>query len=285
VSPREVAGFPALRALQSTGSILFDVQFDWIREHFKHVPIHSISGGTDIIGCFMLGNPLQPVYRGESQSLSLGMDVRVLTEHDVESSGVGELLCANPFPSRPVGFWNDPSGTKFHESYFAQNPGYWTHGDRIDLHPDGSVRVLGRSDGTMKIRGVRIGPAEIYSVVLSIPGVREAMAVAQKDEREPGGARIVLLVVLEPDRKLDRELMLRIKRELSARASSVHVPAVIAQVGGLPQTLNGKYSERAARDVANGRDVVNRAALRNPEVLAEIAAVVGADRHAPTGLR
>ena len=126
----------------------------------------------------------------------------------------------------------------------------------------------------MKIRGVPIGPAEIYSIVLSIPGIREAIAVEQQDEREPGGAKIVLLVVLAPDRVLDRELMLRIKRELSARASSVHVPAVIAQVPGLPQTLNGKYSERAARDVANGREVVNRAALRNPEVLDAIAAVI-----------
>jgi acetoacetyl-CoA synthetase len=265
-----------MRALQSTGSILFEQQFDWVREHFKHVPIHSISGGTDIIGCFMLGNPLLPIYRGDSQSISLGMDVRVLTDRGVEPSGVGELVCGNPFPSRPVCFWNDPSNARFHESYFSENRGYWTHGDRIELRPNGSVRVLGRSDGTMKIRGVRIGPAEIYSIVLAIPGIREAMAVEQKDEREPGGARIVLLVVLEPDRLLDRELVLRIKRELSARTSVVHVPAVIAQVNGLPQTLNGKYSERAARDVINGREVVNRAALRNPEALEAIATVIDA---------
>jgi acetoacetyl-CoA synthetase len=274
VVPREVSSFPALRALQSTGSILFDAQFDWIRDEFKHVPIHSISGGTDIIGCFVLGNPLLPVYRGESQSVSLGLDVRVLTDGGVRSSGIGELICANPFPSRPVCFWNDSSGTRFHDSYFEQNLGYWTHGDRIDLNTNGSVRVLGRSDGTMKIRGVRIGPAEIYSIVLTIPGIREVMAVEQDDPREPGGAKIILLVVLAPDRQLDRALMLRIKKELSIKASAVHVPAVIAQVPGLPQTLNGKYSERAARDVVNGRDVVNRAALRNPEVLDAITAVV-----------
>jgi acetoacetyl-CoA synthetase len=273
--PREVADFAALRALQSTGSILYEEQFDWIRDNFKHVAIHSISGGTDIVGCFVLGNPLLPVYRGESQSVSLGLDVRALTDDGAECVGVGELVCVNPFPSRPSRFWNDPDGRRFHDSYFGQNPGLWTHGDRIDLKARGSARILGRSDGTMKIRGVRIGPAEIYSVVLPIPGIREAMAVEQIDKREPGGTRIVLLVVLEGERTLDRPMILKIKRELFEKASPVHVPAVIVQVSGLPQTLNGKYSERAARDAVNGRPIPNRAALRNADVLDEIATSVG----------
>jgi acetoacetyl-CoA synthetase len=271
VGPCEIARFAALRAIQSTGSILHDAQFDWIRDKFKHVPVHSISGGTDIIGCFVLGNPLLPVYRGESQCLSLGLDVRVASDEGIESVGTGELVCVNPFPSRPISIWPDADGRRFHESYFAQRAGVWTHGDQCTITPHGSARILGRSDATLKIRGVRIGPAELYSVVLVIPGVLEAMAVEQRTALEPGGARIVLLVVLAPDLVLDRPLELRIKRELNQKASPVHVPGLIVQVRALPQTHNGKYSERAARDVVNGREPPNRAALRNPECLEELA--------------
>jgi acetoacetyl-CoA synthetase len=274
IEPRTVGEFPQLRALQSTGSILFDEQFDWIRENFKAVPIHSISGGSDIIGCFVLGNPLLPVYRGESQSISLGLDVRVWTDSGLERTGSGELLCVNPFPSRPVFIWGDSAGTKFHESYFVEHEGYWTHGDLIELADCGSARIRGRSDGTMKIRGVRIGPAELYSIVLAIPGIRECMAVDQEDRREAGGRRLVLLVVLRPEITLDRQLILRIKRELNQKASPVHVPAVVVDVSALPQTLNGKYSERAARDTLNGRKPKNLSALRNPACLDEIVARV-----------
>ncbi|NJN65030.1 MAG: AMP-binding protein [Acidobacteria bacterium] len=272
VVPRVIGAFSRLRAIQSTGSILYPEHFDWIRDDFKHVPVHSISGGTDIIGCFVLGNPLMPVYRGESQSISLGLDVRVLTENGLERVGTGELVCANPFPSRPVGILGDDDGARYHQSYFAENEGLWTHGDAIELTDEGSARILGRSDATMKIRGIRIGPAEIYAVVLAVPGVTEAMAVTQADPREPGGTRMVLLVVLAEGCTLDRPLTLRIKKELNTRASPAHVPAVIAQVSGLPQTHNGKYSERAARDVINGRRPPNRETLRNPQVLDEIAA-------------
>jgi acetoacetyl-CoA synthetase len=274
IEPRNLGAFTDLRAIQSTGSILYDEQFDWIRDFFKAVPIHSISGGSDIIGCFVLGNPLLPVYRGESQSLSLGLDVRVLTDAGIERTGTGELLCAKPFPSRPVFIWGDAARTRFHDSYFAENAGYWTHGDLVELAEPGSARVLGRSDGTMKIRGVRIGPAEIYVVVLGIPGIREAMAVEQEDQREPGGRRIVLLLVLAEGKALDREFTLRIKREISKKASSVHVPSVIVAVSGLPQTHNGKYSERAAKDVVNGRKPKNLLALRNPACLEEIERLV-----------
>jgi acetoacetyl-CoA synthetase len=273
VEPRSTAGFEALRAIQSTGSILYEAHFDWIRDHFKHVGIESVSGGTDIVGCFVLGNPLMPVYRGESQCISLGLDVRVLTDQGLEEIGTGELVCTNPFPSRPVGIWNDGNGERFHEAYFSQNPGLWTHGDRVDLTESGSARILGRSDGTMNIRGVRIGPAEIYSIVLSIPGIVDAMAVERANPAEPGGSEIVLLVVLASGKVLDRPLTLQIKRELSQKASSVHVPAVIGQVKGLPQTLNGKYSEKAAREVVNGRKPANISALKNPETLEEIASL------------
>jgi acetoacetyl-CoA synthetase len=285
VEPREIAKFERLRALQSTGSILYDSQFDWIREHFKHVPIHSISGGTDIVGCFVLGNPLMPVYRGESQCISLGLDVRVLTDEGLAQHGTGELVCVGPFPSRPVGIWGDATGERFHSSYFAQNDGMWTHGDRVELTTHGSARILGRSDGTLNVRGIRIGPAEIYAIVLGIPGIREAMAIEQQAPTEIGGTRLVLLLVLSPGQTLDRNLTFRIKRELKEKGSSMHVPEVIAQVSGLPQTLNGKYSEKAAREAANGKRPANVSALKNPEALDEIAShpkISSVRQHSPS---
>ena len=265
--PRECADLSALRALQSTGSILFDELYDWVRDAIGEIPVQSISGGTDIVGCFVLGNPLRPVWRGESQSVSLAMDVRAFADGEARRTGTGELVCVAPFPSRPVGLLDDPGGSRFHEAYFAEHEGIWTHGDFIELTDRGTARILGRSDGTLNVRGVRIGPAEIYRVVQAIPGVREAMAIEQEAAREPGGTRLVLLVVLAPGAELDRALTLRIKKELSQRASPNHVPAVIAQVEALPMTHSGKRSERAARDALNGREVVNAAALKNPEIL------------------
>ncbi|HUD70753.1 MAG TPA: acetoacetate--CoA ligase, partial [Dongiaceae bacterium] len=270
--PKGIYPFARLRALLSTGSILYDAQYDWVREHLKHVPVQSISGGSDIIGCFVLGHPLLPVWRGESQSLSLGLDVRALDEGVARRPGRGALVCANPFPSRPVGVFGDLDGRRFHDAYFAENEGFWTHGDAIEILARGSARILGRTDGTLKVRGVRIGPAEIYAVVLGIPGIAEAMAIEQAAPAEPGGSRLVLLVVLAPGRTLDRPLMHTIKRELSQRASPNHVPAIVAEVPALPVTHNGKYSERAARDAIHGRPIANAAALRNPDCLAAIAA-------------
>lgn len=270
--PKATLRFASLRALMSTGSILYDAQYDWVRDHLKHVPVQSISGGSDIIGCFVLGHPLLPVWRGESQSLSLGLDVRALDEGGAHHAGRGALVCANPFPSRPVGIFGDADGRRFHEAYFAENEGLWTHGDAIEIAPRGSARILGRTDGTLKVRGVRIGPAEIYAVVLGVPGIAEAMAIEQSAPAEPGGSRLVLLVVLAPGRTLDRPLTHTLKRELSQRASPNHVPAVVADVPALPVTHNGKYSERAARDALHGRPVANAAALRNPDCLAAIAA-------------
>lgn len=270
IVPKDLGAFARLRAIQSTGSILYETQYDWIRDNFKHVAIHSISGGTDMIGCFVLGNPLLPVYRGDSQCVSLGLDVKVMTDDGVKDTGEGELICVRPFPSRPVGVYGDTDGSRFHNAYFSQNAGVWTHGDQVRLFDNGAARILGRSDGTLKVRGVRIGPAEIYNVVLRIPEIAQALAVEQSAPREPGGSRLLLLVVLQPGVALDRALTLRIKKDLSQRASQNHVPAVIAQVSGLPTTHSGKLSERAVRDLVNGKTVVNRNAMRNPEVLDEI---------------
>jgi len=272
LEPRAAHDLSRLRMMLSTGSILYEHQYDWVREHVGSLPLQSISGGTDIIGCFVLGNPLLPVRRGASQSVSLGYDVRVMTDAGPRREGTGELVCVAPFPSRPLGLFGDADGARFHAAYFAQHEGCWTHGDFLRLEPDGSARVLGRSDGTLNIRGIRIGPAEIYGILHHVPEVVEAMAVEQRWPAEIGGSRMVLLVVLREGLRLDRPLILRIKRELSQRGSPAHVPAVVAQVSQLPMTLNGKRSERAATDQLNGDPVRNRAALRNPESLDELAA-------------
>ncbi len=272
VVPRERFDLTGLRAVMSTGSVLYPQQFDWFRESVGDTPLQSISGGTDIVGCFVLGHPDKPVVRGESQCVSLGYDVRVKTDAGIERTGSGELVCVAPFPSRPVGLWNDPDGSRFHAAYFAENEGVWTHGDFLELTEAGGARILGRSDGVLNIRGVRIGPAEIYAVLQDFPEYAAAMALSQRDPRSPGGSRLVLLVVLQPGRSLDRPLVLKTKKALKTRASAYHVPAVVAAVSDLPTTQSGKRSERAAQDTLDGRPVRNAHALRNPGVLDELRA-------------
>jgi acetoacetyl-CoA synthetase len=261
----------ALRAVLSTGSPLYPHHFDWIRDHLDGPSIQSISGGTDIIGCFVLGNPNLPVVRGRSQCVSLGCDVRAAHGTELARVGSGELVCASPFPSRPVGLFGDPSGSRFHDAYFAERPGVWSHGDFVELTDDGGARILGRCDGVMNIRGVRIGPAELYPVVLQFDAIRLAAAVDQEAPREPGGRRLVLLVVVEGGVALDRPLQLQIKKALKTALSMNHVPSVLAAVPDLPVTHSGKVSERAIADLLNGRPVRNRAALRNPEALDALA--------------
>ena len=271
LSPAELFTLSSLRAIMSTGSVLPDSLYDWAAQHIKPVPLQSISGGTDIIGCFVLGNPTLPVFRGESQCISLGLDVQVALDDGYSRVGTGELVCCSPFPSCPVGFLGDDSRRRFHDAYFTQHEGVWTHGDVVELTARGTARVLGRWDGVLNVRGVRIGPAEICQIVLEHAGVRQAMAVEQRDPREPGGSRIVLLVVMRPGMSLDRALTLQFKRDIKVRASANHVPGVIADVSALPTTFSGKLSERAARDALNGDSVANRSAIRNPDVLSEIA--------------
>jgi len=257
VSPLERRAYPRLRALLSTGSVLRDPWYDWVKEHLGPVQTQSISGGTDIIGCFVLGHPNRPVLRGESQAKSLGLDV--------QAPG-GELVCAQPFPSRPVGLIGD-DGARFHEAYFSQHPGVWTHGDFIQLTPSGGARVLGRSDGVLNVRGVRIGPAEITDVVLDNEAVSACMAIEQRHPRMPGGMRLVLLLVLREGVELDRPLVRGLRKALATRRSRDHVPQTIAAVDALPRTFSGKLSLRAARDALDGAEVRNRAAIANPESL------------------
>src|SRR5213078_2443342 len=193
----------------------------------------------------VLGNPILPVHRGEAQCRSLGLDVRALPPADAPLARIGELVCANPFPSRPIGFFGDKDSRRFHEAYFSQNPGVWTHGDLIEFTPEGGARLHGRSDGILNIRGIRVGPAEIYRILQEIPEVIEAMAVEQQVEEELGGARMVLLVVLHNGVVLDDRLAARIRSELARRGSIALEPAKIAQVGELPVTHSGKRYEGA----------------------------------------
>ena len=252
-APGHTFDLAALRAVLSTGSILYERQYDWIRDCVSDLPLQSISGGTDIIGCFVLGNPNLAVYRGQAQCRSLGLDVRALPAPGGPSAAIGELICTNPFPSRPLRFYDDDGNRRFHESYFSQNPGVWTHGDLIEFTPQGGARLHGRSDGVLNIRGIRVGPAEIYRILQDIREVVEALAVEQQTEQEIGGARMVLLVVLREGVVLDDQLAGRIRSELARRGSNALQPARIAQVGELPVTHSGKRSEAAARDAVNGR--------------------------------
>jgi acetoacetyl-CoA synthetase len=276
-SPAAHVDLSRLRAVLSTGAVLHDWQYDWVAEHVGPVPLQSISGGTDIIGCFVLGSPEQPVRRGRCSARSLGLDVAAVDEDGAEVVGaVGELVCRRPFPSRPVGFLRDPDGARFTAAYFAEHTGMWTHGDLVEFDPDGSARLHGRSDGVLNVDGVRIGPSEIYTALRGVPGIADTMAVEQRDPARPGATRMVLLVVLRAGTELDGELARTIRRTLREQASPAHVPALVAAVPELPLTHNGKRSERAARDAVNGDPVANAGALRSPACLDAIRAAVAA---------
>ncbi len=267
-SPKREAPAPSLRSVLSTGSVLRDWQYDWVAEEVGPVKLQSISGGTDIIGCFALGHPDLPVRRGMLQCRSLGLDVQARpNETTPANSSVGELVCLNPFPSRPLGFLGDEDGSRFHAAYFAQNEGVWTHGDLIELDPDGQARIHGRSDGVLNIQGVRIGPSEIYQALHEVSEVQEAMAVEQRRDE---GARLVLLVVPREGMGLDRELRRRIRKEIAGRTTALHVPELVVAVDELPVTHSGKRSERAGRDAVEGREAANLRALANPESLRQI---------------
>jgi acetoacetyl-CoA synthetase len=219
----------------------------------------------------VLGNPNLPVLRGQAQCRSLGLDVRSLPPDDDPCAAIGELICANPFPSRPIGFYGDPGGERFHEAYFSQHDGIWTHGDEVEFTPEHGWILHGRSDGVLNIRGIRVGPAEIYSILHRIDEIAEAMAVEQSTNEEAGGTRLVLLVVLRQGVALDARLVARIRSELLTRGSPALVPGRIVQVDALPITHSGKRSEAAARDALNGRPIRNRDALQNPQCLDGIA--------------
>jgi len=255
-----------IRMVASTGSPLAPEGFDYIYEKIlPGVHLASISGGTDIVSCFVLGNPLSPVYRGEIQGPGLGMDVDVFDENGKPlAEGKGELVCKTPFPCMPVGFWNDPQGEKYSKAYFEKFPGIWCHGDWCEWTQHKGLVIHGRSDATLNPGGVRIGTAEIYRLVEQLPGIKESIAVGQDWE---GDVRVVLFVVMKPEAQLDEALAARIKKTIRDGASPRHVPAKVIAVADIPRTKSGKITELAVREVIHNRPVRNIEALANPEAL------------------
>ena len=270
LAPAKTHDLSKLRTILSTGSPLVPESFDFVYESIKRdVCLSSISGGTDIISCFVVGNPAAPVHRGEIQCLGLGLDVHAF---DDEGRGVagekGELVCTRAFPSMPVGFWNDPDGRRYHDAYFARFDNVWCHGDYVEITERGGVIIYGRSDAVLNPGGVRIGTAEIYRQVEQMEEVVEALVIGQQWE---GDVRIVLFVVLRGGIELDEALASRIRSHVRANATPRHVPARIVQVTDIPRTRSGKITELAVRDVVHGREVKNREALANPDALDQFA--------------
>jgi acetoacetyl-CoA synthetase len=255
-----------LRTITSTGSPLSPESFDFVYRAIKEdVHLASISGGTDIVSCFVGGNPNAPVWRGEIQVAGLAMDVDVFGEDGKPViTGAGELVCKSPFPSMPVSFWNDGDGSKYRSAYFERFPGVWCHGDWIARTEHDGFIIYGRSDATLNPGGVRIGTAEIYREVERLPEILESLAVGQQWD---GDERIVLFIRLADGMKLDESLRRRIADQIRANTSPRHVPARIVAVADIPRTKSGKIVELAVRRVIHGREVTNREALANPEAL------------------
>ena len=266
VRPIESHNLQKLKTVLSTGSPLMHESYDYVYRDIKaDVRLSSISGGTDIISCFALGCPLLPVYRGELQGRGLAMDV-----HFIDSSGVskvgekGELVCCSSFPSMPVGFWNDPQGDKYHNAYFQQREGVWTHGDYGELTDRGGVIIHGRADAVLNPGGVRIGTAEIYRQVEKIEEVLESIVVGQEWNND---TRTVLFVQLRKGLQLNKVLEKKICLTIRSNTTPRHVPEKILQVEDIPRTVSGKIVELAVRDVIHDRPVKNKEALVNPEAL------------------
>ncbi len=266
LAPFESHDLSALRAILSTGSPLAPEGFDYVYQRIKpDVQLASISGGTDIVSCFVLGSPWLPVHRGEIQCRGLGMAVDVYDEAGQPlASGKGELVCTRPFPSMPIGFWADPDGARYHAAYFERFPGVWCHGDFAEITEHDGFVIHGRSDAVLNPGGVRIGTAEIYRQVEQIDEVLEGLVIGQEWE---GDVRIVLFVRLREGEQLDEALEARIRDRIRSGASPRHVPARVVQVADIPRTRSGKIVELAVRDVVHGRPVRNREALANPEAL------------------
>jgi acetoacetyl-CoA synthetase len=270
--PRKDYALSSLRAILSTGSPLAPEGFDYVYQCVKDdVCLSSISGGTDIISCFVLGCPTRPVWRGELQSRGLGMKVEVYDENGKPVRGQkGELVCTAPFPSMPLGFWNDPDGAKYQAAYFERFPGIWCHGDWVELTAHDGMIIYGRSDATLNPGGVRIGTAEIYRQVEELDEVVESIVIGQDwPPGEVGDVRVVLFVRLRDGVALDQALIDRIKQKIRANTTPRHVPAKVVQVSDIPRTKSGKIVELAVRNVVHGEPVKNIEALANPEALEE----------------
>ena len=267
VEPAKSHDLSSVRSVLSTGSPLAPEGFDFVYEKIgRDLCLSSVSGGTDIVACFVCGNPTAPVWRGEIQALALGMDVAVFDDAGRPTRGEkGELVCRGPFPSMPIGFFGDDDGSRYRAAYFDKHPGVWCHGDFAEITEHDGMIIYGRSDAVLNPGGVRIGTAEIYRQVEQIDSVLESLAIGQQWGDD---VRIVLFVTLRDGEDLDDELRAEIRDQIRRNATPRHVPAVMVQVADIPRTKSGKIVELAVADVVHGREVVNREALANPEALA-----------------
>jgi acetoacetyl-CoA synthetase len=265
--PRESHDLGSLRTMLSTGSPLSPEQYDYVYRDIKaDLCLSSISGGTDIVSCFVGGCPVLPVYRGEIQAAGLGMAVAVWNEAgEAVTEEKGELVCTRPFPSCPLGFWNDPDGDRFRAAYFDRWPGVWAHGDYAEVTAHGGFIIHGRSDAVLNPGGVRIGTAEIYRQVERVEEVLESVVIGQRRDDD---VRVVLFVVLRPGVELDEALAARIRAVIRENATPRHVPAKILAVPDIPRTISGKLAELAVRNTVHGEPVKNTDALANPGSLA-----------------
>jgi acetoacetyl-CoA synthetase len=267
LAPMTTHDLGTLRTMTSTGSPLAPESFDYVYGKVKQdLHLASISGGTDIVSCFVGGIPTQPVWRGEIQGPALGMKVEVFDNEGrpAPAGQKGELVCTMPFPSMPVGFWNDPDGRKYRAAYFETWPGVWRHGDYVERTPRGGMIIYGRSDAVLNPGGVRIGTAEIYRQVEQLDEVVESLVIGQQWEHDE---RVVLFVRLRDGLSLSPEIEARIRLQIRGNTTPRHVPARIVQVAEIPRTKSGKIVELAVRDVVHGRPVKNREALANPDAL------------------
>lgn len=271
LKPRETHRLGTVRAMMSTGSPLVPEGFDYVYRDIKaDLQLSSISGGTDIISCFVLGSPVLPVWRGEIQCRGLGMAVDVWDDDGKPVRGEkGELVCSKPFPVMPIGFWNDADGSKYHAAYFDRFDNVWCHGDFCEITAHGGLVIYGRSDATLNPGGVRIGTAEIYRQVEKLHEVVESLVIGQDwPPQNPSDVRVVLFVKLREGLALDDELVRRIRQTIRDNTTPRHVPAKVLQVADIPRTKSGKIVELAVRNVVHGRAVKNQEALANPEALA-----------------
>jgi acetoacetyl-CoA synthetase len=267
-SPAHGYDLSSMRLMCSTGSVLVPEAFEFVYQQMKpDVHLASISGGTDIISCFVLGNPLSVVRRGEIQGAGLGMAVAVFDDAgQAVIDQPGELVCVRPFPSMPIGFWGDAGGQAYHQAYFARYPNAWCHGDWASQSAEGGFVIYGRSDATLNPGGVRIGTAEIYQQLVHIDEVLEGVVIGQQWHND---VRIVLFVRLREGVMLTDDLRQRIRHHIRTHTTPRHVPAVIVQVDDIPRTKSGKIVELAVRAVVHNQLVRNREALANPEALAQ----------------
>ncbi|MGB5850296.1 MAG: acetoacetate--CoA ligase [Ignavibacteriaceae bacterium] len=266
IIPKDKFDLSSLNVILSTGSPLSDQNFDWVYENVKmDLQLSSISGGTDILSCFMLGNPTLPVYKEEIQCRGLGMKVEAFNEDGKPLiDEKGELVCTEPFPAMPIYFWNDEEGEKYKKAYFSNFKDVWTHGDYIRITKTGGVVVYGRSDATLNPGGIRIGTAEIYRIVETMDEVADSIVVGQKLNND---INVVLFVVLKDEKILTQELSNKIKKDIRTKATPRHVPARIYQVDEIPRTISGKKVEIAVTKILNGELIKNKNALANPASL------------------